>query len=47
VTGFNTVFADQSVKEEFDATLKVWIERGESKQLKAAAQMLSKSQKKV
>lgn len=45
MTGFEKVFSDAAVKSEWEATLKNWVERGESKQLKAAAQMAKSGRK--
>ena len=42
MTGFEKVFTDGAVKQDWDSTLKEWIGLGESKQLKAAAQMAKK-----
>jgi hypothetical protein len=48
MTGFERVFIDQAVKDEFAATIAKWIEGGQSKQLNAAAKMAStKGQKKA
>lgn len=45
-TGFEKVFVDTSIKAELTATIQRWVEKGESKQLKAAAQMVSKRPRK-
>jgi len=39
MTGFDNVFTDQSVKDDFAATIEKWVEGGQSRQLLAAAKM--------
>jgi hypothetical protein len=47
MTGFEKVFTDQTIKQEFATAIAAWVEGGESKQLKAAAQMAAKPHKKA
>jgi hypothetical protein len=47
MTGFENVFTDQNVKQEFSATVAAWLSRDEGKHLKAAAQMVAKNRKKA